>query len=246
MEPCHFLDWESDYYAYRLARVDGEQMDAARCAEILAWCQREGIEGLFFLAQADDAVTNQTAAEHGFVLRGIRVTLDWEAVERAALSLPAGLTIRLAQAADVPALEAIADGAYPTSRYCSDPHFPAATSAAMYTTWIRISFTEQFADAVFVAERGGEILGFSTCDVDLPAHEGSIPLVGIAEKARGQGIGTHLMHYIQDWFVQQQIKHVIVVADGANIAALRLYEKCGFRTRQVQLWYHKWFCDKKA
>ena len=32
-----------------------------------------------------------------------------------------------------------------------------------------------------------------------------------------------------------------VVTQGRNIAGQRLYQRCGFLTRSVELWYHKWY-----
>jgi hypothetical protein len=32
-----------------------------------------------------------------------------------------------------------------------------------------------------------------------------------------------------------------VVTQGNNLAAQRLYQTCGFLSRDLQLWYHKWY-----
>ena len=34
---------------------------------------------------------------------------------------------------------------------------------------------------------------------------------------------------------------VTVVTQAANLPAVRLYERLGFRASQVGLWYHRWF-----
>jgi hypothetical protein len=39
---------------------------------------------------------------------------------------------------------------------------------------------------------------------------------------------------------------VNVVTQGRNSKAQRLYERCGFLTRSVQLWYHRWFMPRGA
>jgi ribosomal protein S18 acetylase RimI-like enzyme len=42
------------------------------------------------------------------------------------------------------------------------------------------------------------------------------------------------------WFCAQGLQRAQVVTQGRNIAAQRLYQKCGFRTGEIALWYHRW------
>jgi ribosomal protein S18 acetylase RimI-like enzyme len=51
---------------------------------------------------------------------------------------------------------------------------------------------------------------------------------------------AHTLH----WLAQRQQRNASIVMDGSNIAAQRLYQKCGFRSHKVELWYHKWFTDE--
>ena len=44
-----------------------------------------------------------------------------------------------------------------------------------------------------------------------------------------------------DWFRTQGAHEVTVVTQGNNRAAQRLYQQCGFLSRDLQLWYHKWY-----
>jgi RimJ/RimL family protein N-acetyltransferase len=46
------------------------------------------------------------------------------------------------------------------------------------------------------------------------------------------------------WFADQGMDSMEVVTQGRNVAAQRLYQKCGFATKEVQLWYHHWFGEK--
>jgi len=53
--------------------------------------------------------------------------------------------------------------------------------------------------------------------------------------------GKSLLLVALDWFASQGAKEVRVVTQGKNIAAQRLYQRCGFVIRDLQLWYHKWY-----
>jgi dTDP-4-amino-4,6-dideoxy-D-galactose acyltransferase len=149
--------------------------------------------------------------------------------------------IRLSQPDDVDALIHISRDAYTQSRFYNDPYLSREKSSLLYQTWIRRSCLEGFADVVWVAEHEGQPAGYVTCKLDHDQREGSISLVGIAEQARGQGVGQALIFHALDWFAGQGMQRVSVVTQGSNIAAQRLYQKCGFLTRSVQLWYHRWF-----
>ena len=70
--------------------------------------------------------------------------------------------------------------------------------------------------------------------------QGQIGLVGVSAEARGRGVGHALVNHALDWFTRNDVEAVAVVTQGGNVAAQRLYQRCGFLTESVQLWYHKW------
>jgi dTDP-4-amino-4,6-dideoxy-D-galactose acyltransferase len=43
------------------------------------------------------------------------------------------------------------------------------------------------------------------------------------------------------WFAQHGCDRVQVVTQGRNLAAQRLYQRAGFLTADLKLWYHKWY-----
>lgn len=244
MDLCRFLDWDSEFFAYRLASINGHQLNAAQWTEIQAWCTAQQIDGLYFLADSADAPTIQQAAQAGFLLSGLRMTMDRDLTALSPLTKAAAVQFRDARPEDVPALEAITVGAYNSSRFYNDPHFAPADCDRLYQTWIRRSCLDGFADAVLIAVQQDQPVAFMTCRVEDSGDSGSIPLVGVAAALRGSGLGQSLMAYVLQWFAQRQVCHVSVVVDGNNIPGQRLYQKCGFRTRAVQLWYHKWFSEQ--
>jgi dTDP-4-amino-4,6-dideoxy-D-galactose acyltransferase len=72
------------------------------------------------------------------------------------------------------------------------------------------------------------------------AGTGSIGLVGVAEAARGRGLGGRLVAAALGWFAGQGVERVEVVTQGRNVAAQRLYQAHGFRTRRVEVSFHRW------
>ena len=97
------------------------------------------------------------------------------------------------------------------------------------------------AQTVFVNSPAGELNGFITCIKE--GSYGKIGLLGIDPTSQRKGIGSSLVNAALHWFECEGISTVEVVTQGSNIAAQRLYQQAGFRTSQVQLWFHKWFTE---
>jgi len=139
---------------------------------------------------------------------------------------------------DIPDLEAIAAVSHTDSRFFADPRF-SAKAPELYRTWIAKSVRGD-ADLALVAEVSGRAVGYFTGH---RASEGTgrIGLVGLSSKAQGQGLGRALVQGALGWFSENRLHRVEVVTQARNLAARHLYQRSGFVTANVQLWFHKWF-----
>jgi dTDP-4-amino-4,6-dideoxy-D-galactose acyltransferase len=43
------------------------------------------------------------------------------------------------------------------------------------------------------------------------------------------------------WFAKQGAEKIGVVTQGRNVSAQRFYQRCGFVTRSVGFWFHRWY-----
>ncbi len=243
VDVCDFLSWDTTFFGFRLGRVKGQVLDADRCQLVDDWAAANEIAVLYFLANSDDAQVIRVAEANQFHLTDVRMTFDYRVPSQPVDRLPTQLLMRPSTADDMQPLIDISRDAYIHSRFYHDPHFTPAQCSALYQTWIRRSCLEDYADAVWVAELAGQTVGYVTCHLDQQIKDGSIGLVGIAEQARGQRVGEQLVHRALLWFAEQGMATVSVVTQGSNIAAQRLYQKCGFASRSLQLWYHKWYVN---
>ncbi len=50
-----------------------------------------------------------------------------------------------------------------------------------------------------------------------------------------------MLRFAGRWLSDLDFDRVNVVTQGKNIPAQRAYQRCGFITRSVELWFHKWF-----
>lgn len=225
MLDAHILDWDSEFFGYKIATTDLHRLTWHDAHELICWCYENGIDCLYFLADADDAETIETVESYNFHLTDVRVTLERDLMKKTGDLVYAG-NVRESELEDVPILRNLV--AYPTSRFYYDPHLKSK-AAEMYQVWIEKSCTG-YADIVFVAELDGQIAGYVTV-------EGN-ELVLVASNAIGTGatLVRHALQYLKD----SGHKEALVVTQGRNIAAQRLYQRLGFVTQKVQLQFHWW------
>ena len=236
---CRILEWDSQFFGRRIARIESECLRRESTDEILAWASKEQIDCLYFLSRPDDVESVAVAEELGFHLVDIRIELSWRLQEIPQSSITG---VRRFQERDLPSLQRIASEIYTDTRFYYDQHFAPAQVAALYSEWLTKSCQ---TETVFVVSDQGSLssddaCGFITCQFD---HHGigRIGLLGVGNQAKGKGHGHNLILAAQQYFQTTGAAEVCVVTQGRNIAAQRLYQAHGFRTRSVALWYHKWF-----
>ena len=241
-DPCELLEWDTAFFGFRIARARERLLDEPRAAEIDAWCRRNQVCCIYFLACPDCADSTRVAEQHDFRLVDIRMTLERDPAvpPQAELGRTFAGEIRSARPADMPALQQIARVSHTDTRFFQDPHFAKDRSAALYETWIKVSL-EGYAHAVLVAELEGCPAGYISCHLESTLHEGRIGLLGVSGETRGQGVGASLVSRALAWFCDQGVRRVLVATQGRNVRAQRLYQRCGFVTSTVDLWYHKWY-----
>jgi dTDP-4-amino-4,6-dideoxy-D-galactose acyltransferase len=237
---CRYLDWDSDFFGYRIARIPSTHLTLEEMALVTAWCTVNAIDCIYWLVDANNTDVILLAENTGFHLVDIRVTLRQQlSLESTAVTYSAPCTIRPVQPEDVPALKDIAKGSHHDSRFYRDGKFPDSRCDALYQTWIENSCAG-YADQVWVAEIDQMPTGYVTCHV-LDATHGQIGLFAVAEGMRGRSIGRGLLAESARWLASQGFEDLTVATQGGNDKALRLYERSGFLIRSTHLWYHRWF-----
>ena len=254
---CTYLEWDSQFFQRRIARLNRQRLDPATLTDCAKWCQQHRIDCLYFLADSDDPQTPKLAETNNFQLTDIRLTLERSFVHGATgvspvqsggrdarLSaeqafIPADFNaIRHAREDDLRTLRAIARTGHRDSRFYFDGRFEREKCDLLYETWIENSF-RGFAQAALVAEADGKPAAYLTCHLN--GQRSQIGLVGVAENHRGKGLATKLVQAFLSWSREQEAQRALVVTQGRNIQAQRLYQRNGFVTSLLQLWYHRWF-----
>ena len=232
------LEWDSQFFGRRIGRLKASRLTANLIPLVESWCRAQRLEGLYFLADPNHEETSRLTMEHHFQFVDTRMTLNLELPPAAQLPDQEQL-IRPATAADRPALRQMARRLHPDSRFFFDNRFDPALSERMFETWIEKSCANPEGQ-VFVADWNGRLAGYIACRQPQPDW-GQVDLLGVDESAQGQGLGGKLISTALRWFAARPVRHVRVVTQGRNVRAQRLYQRAGFVTRSVELWYHRWF-----
>ena len=236
---CSYLDWDSNFFERRIARLNASRLDPEIAQQALQWCAQNRIDCLYLLAGSDDPQTKRLVEENDFRLVDVRVTYERVVAQTEKTEKEeTAANIRLAREDDLPFLADIARNAHHDSRFYFDEHFDRQKCDQFYETWIRNSL-HGFADAVLVAESSQQAAAYVTCK--LTGSEAQIGLIGVSEAHRGKGLGSALVTSFLSWARERGAVRAKVVTQGRNAGAQRLYQKSGFLLVSSQPWYHRWF-----
>ncbi len=233
---CARLDWDSAFFGFGIGRIDVAHLDDETVSAARRWARESAVRCLYFLADADDIASTRAAERAGMACTDIRMTFE----RTLGAQEPDSCTpeIRPWRLDDLPALRAIAGISHTDTRFYADPRFAREQCDALYETWIERSCAG-FAQAVFVAQGDdGRALGYVTGH--LRGDAASLGLIAVAPEAQGRRLGPRLVGAFLAWGVGQRATRATVVTQGRNVRAQRLYQRCGFVTSAVHLWYHFW------
>lgn len=239
MDLLKLLEWDTTFFGFPIAKVVNPHAQPEELRETVAQMHSRGIPLAYWFA---DRPTEQTHAEvvaMGGALVDEKLTFVArlpEALEQPAAPLsivePYRETMPLTDLKEL----AVESGIY--SRFVVDPRFPKPLARAMFEEWIVRSISKQVADEVLVIRQGSEVVGMVT--IASKGHRGSIGLLAVAEHCRGRQLGRALVQAAQNWCRERDFEEVQVVTQQANVAAQRLYYKCGFELEQMEACYHIW------
>jgi len=236
--PCTFLPWDSDFWGFPVARVDSLVLRGDISEKINKWAQENVIRCLYFAADGSDSETLQQAYRSGFQFVDVRVELECNAPLGVMLS-SSDLEVRSVVEADLESLQSIARSAHYDTRFFKDLNFDRLRCENLYLKWIERDFTTGRILGYFPNNqpKAGGYITFSKETEDTAR----IGLLAVDESLRGCGGGRKLLQIAMATSGEQGAEKIRVATQGTNVAALKLYQKVGFRVCDVKIWFHKWF-----
>lgn len=89
----------------------------------------------------------------------------------------------------------------------------------------------------YVAEEDGRLLG--GCGLWMIAGEGNITNVAVAPEVRRRGVGTGLLKHLMTQGDREGVTAYTLEVRVSNEAAIRMYEKLGFRSEGIRLNFYE-------
>lgn len=167
-----------------------------------------------FPAESDEAL-NRLYADAGYRHLGVHRVMQAEIAATPADAGPAAAAVQRATPAQLPQVLALHGELFPTS-YLKDSDFERSLHAADRCLLVALSPT-------------GQVAGYLMAKDDPEPPEVYIDFVGVADHARGAGLGSALLGAALQWGRSLGRPHAALTVRQDRAAALAVYERAGFR-----------------
>ena len=242
---CCFLEWDTNFFGVRIGRIESNDLDADEMQLVMEWAAEHQIDCLYYCCTIDSDRARKVAEAFKFNLVDVKIEMSKLFSRSHHLfqnTSRDNLLIRPYADSDLIHLEELDDDLFKNARFYHDPHFTHNQASLLYQEWIRTS-CQADGESVLVAEYNNQIAGYITYGKE-GLNSLRIGILGVSQTARRLGIGGSLLNDLCNQSKDSEINEIKVVTQGRNIAAQNLYQKHGFYTDSMALWYHKWFNSK--
>lgn len=227
------LPWETNYFGFRFGRLTIRGRTTAR--KISTVLAKSRYRFVLSRVLTTDTYAATALENSGFRVKDIRVHLDIELKDLREWERNAETEFRAYRARDVPSLRKIASGSFRLDHFHQDERFDPGTIDRMYSLWIDKCVKEKYF--IETAHIGGKLAGFVASKNDSGSYY--IELVAVGERFRGRGLATDLVAYSLEKAASKFARATVGV-QLSNVAAVRVYERLGFRLSSSEYTFHWW------
>jgi dTDP-4-amino-4,6-dideoxy-D-galactose acyltransferase len=227
------LEWDTQHFGVSVGRLSlGEDDTVEEVTRSLGKSKFDCV-----MCRVPTANTKETnlLEEAGFKLKDIRVHLDLDLEGYSRSRRASESEIRPMQSSDISQVRAISRSSFWSTHFHMDEGFRRDKVDEMYSLWIDKALRENYG--MSVAYQDGKVVGFLASKEE----DGSfyIELVAVAKDSRGKGIGEDLVAQSLDQ-AKRDFSSATIGVQLTNVAAIRLYEKIGFRILSSESTFHWW------
>lgn len=232
-----YLPWDSINFGYKVALLSAGIHDELELDATLKVLQNRNYRLAYFFLPTDHKLNTHVRGFNGLLVDQ-KITYQKQISKTQGLIkgnnriIPYYSTLPLQSVIDL----AIESGKY--SRFRTDPNFRNNEFEILYRKWILKSIKKQAAFEVLICLDEYVPVGLIT--LVNKKGMGDIGLVAVDKNYQGRGIGVALMRSAEALFMKNLFFNIQVVTQKQNLAACKLYEKCGFSETSLVNVYHFW------
>jgi GNAT superfamily N-acetyltransferase len=220
---------------------------AAAVPGVVAGCRADGTAMLIARCPARDLAAAQALEAAGARLMDVLLYAARDLVRAPVADHPLDGLLRPATPADADAVAGVAALGFAgyQSHYHADPRLDPAACDAAYVEWARRSVeSPAVADAVVVAEAGGEVVGFATVKRTSKVEADAV-LFAVAPGAERHGVYradlyAALMLRSLRWARGEGARRMTTSTQLTNVAVQKLWQRTGFEPSRAELTFHLW------
>jgi ribosomal protein S18 acetylase RimI-like enzyme len=246
------LAFDSEIFGVPMGRIERFLVPPSSAAdgrallqEILRAAEARGLRHLTCRVPCADHPAALRLQERGFAVMTVFIGLQYP-LARSQTTWGREPGVRPTAPGDLPAILAITREAFGQgTHFHADPSLAGEAATRLHERWAENCCARRAADAVFVADAGGAVTGFISCQI-LPATRavperarGVIPLVAVAPAHRGRGVGKALVRRALAWFASQGLAFADIGTESFNYPALNAYVGAGFQIALSAFWFHR-------
>lgn len=234
-----FLEWDTKFWNFPVAIILSRKITKNIMLKVQSFIAKNKIRLVQYLCDCHDQNSVEIAEKNNFEFKDIRLTLEKNLSSFKYFRTKDNKFFRNAIQKDIPKLKEIASKLYLDSRYHFDKNFIKKKIERFYSEWVSKAVQKKYDDDCLIYLQNSQPVAFCTLkysNKDLAI----ISLFGVDKKFSGKGIGKKLLEQVMQYLKHKKFSKVIVVTQGRNYSAQRLYQSAGFLTLKTELWYHKW------
>ena len=232
------LSWDTNFWGFPVSLITSRRLTKNISYRVNLYLKINNIKLVQYLCDCHDRNSVEIVEKNKYQFKDIRSTFE------KTLNKPNNINkfhqgFRKAFIEETQYIQNMAESLYLDSRYYFDKNFDRKKVQEFYMEWIYKAIHQTYDDDCFVICRDDQPVGYCTLKY-LNKKEVAIGLFGVHKNFSGQGLGKILIKNVFKHLENKDYERIIVVTQGRNYAAQRLYQKVGFQTSSTELWYHKW------
>lgn len=232
---CRFLQWDSDYFGVRSARVT-----------LYGTVNEKEQEDILKFSKTYDFITisnldNSTENNHWIGCRTnaflADVNMQFQKVLVFNTNYKDENTYIVNEFSRNEQIVNIAQKCFNYSRFFNDPKLPQKQANNIYLHWTESAFGQKNKYFV-ISERNGIVAGYLL--FSFIEDYSVIELIAVDKKYQGQRVGKSLIHTMESFVLEKGIQNIKVGTQVNNTSAAQFYYTLGFKYVSCVSMYHLW------